>query len=962
MSAAISPVDTTQIHSMLIRRSFVLLLLAAVPAFPAPAHAQRADSSIVAGAVHTPRGAPVPSARVRIDSAHAVRADSAGAFSLRVPSGEPFALHVERAGFAEFTIAIPALQPGDVHRVDVVLTRMTQLGVFAVRASVEPPLVNHTDAATGGTLTARDLEALPSDGRDPLKLAFYVPGVTQATGFFDTAPVLSINGSNSLYTQYFIDGLDNNEGFLGGTRVDLPLSALRRVDVKTNTYGVEFGRSSNGIVNYVTRSGTNDWHGDLFAYGRPGRGFDARPTFTPSNTDPQRFHRYQLGGSGGGALDRDRTFVFGAAEYLDEKTPQAVTTAFGNGAGAQERRQLKLFGRLDEVWSGTQTTTFKVAASNLQLRGEGGGLVVPEADVGQYRLGIIGSVTHRSDVTAHTSNMVSVQVATYHWYYPPTASSLNTPQVYIESPQGALQAIVGSSGFQFDERETQVSLRDELVRQAGTHTLKAGTDVIAAGFRLDGAGTNPHGLYEVANTGNITRSGGFISIRDIPANVQVKSYTVDAILQHVDQSQAVYGLYVEDAWRATPLLNVTYGLRWDYDDITSRGASSPDLTNFQPRASFNWTFAPDRVFRGGAGVYIGKFPYTVYSDATQFGSNGSAAVTFDGAGAPAFGQAPSEQQLLAARGQLPPREIRQTFARGLKNPRSYQATLGYSQQFGPSWGVSFDVVYAATEHLPRLWDLNAVNYTLTAGDTINRPPSFGDAHRPVTPRPGSFRQLTTTDAGGRSEYAGLYTEVQHRFSDTWTADLNWIWSHARNNTEDVNFAATQGNNFKNEWADAVNDRRHVVRLRSVYTPVPRVQLSGIADFQTGQPINWVAGKYDPATGTATYYDLNGSTPGFGDVYLGNLDRFPGLGRNSGRLPSVFNLDLGAGYIVPMGRSRGLELRLDVFNALNSVQESGFANGIAGGGPRVQVGRPGDPIVYTTAAQPRRVQLSARYTF
>ncbi|MDE3053450.1 MAG: TonB-dependent receptor, partial [Gemmatimonadota bacterium] len=644
-----------------------------------------------------------------------------------------------------------------------------ELTAIRVRADSEPPLVNRTNAATGGTLTARDLETLPTDGRDPLQLAFTVPGVAQATGYFDTAPVLTLDGSNSLYTQYFVDGLDNNEGFLGGTRVDLPLSALRRVQVEANTYGLEFGRSSNGIVNYVTRSGTNAWHGDLFAYGRPGRGLDARPAFTPANSDPRGFHRYQVGGSIGGPLRRDRTFVFGAVEYLDEKTPQTVTTAFGDGAGAFERRQGKIFARLDQLWSGSETTTLRMAASGLAYIGEGGGLVVPEADGGQYRVGTSTALTQTSVIGTGWTNTLSAQVATYHWYYPPTGGSFTSPQVYIESPQGALQAIVGSSGFQFDEHELQGSVRDELVHQAGDHTWTLGTDIIAAGFKLDGAATNPLGLYEVVNTGNITRTGAFISIRDIPANVQVKSYTVDAILQHVNQQQAVYGVYAGDAWRATPDLNVTYGVRWDYDDITSRGASHPDLSNLQPRASVAWTFAPGRVLRAGAGVYTGKFPYTIYSDATQFGPNGSAPVTFEGASAPAFGQPPTTQQLLAARSQLPPREIRTMFAHGLRNPRSFQATVGYGQELSSTWAFSMDAVYVATYHLPRLWDLNAVNYALTAADTVNRPASFGDAHRPVTPQPGSYRQLTTTDAGGQSQYVGLYTDVRHRFGDSWSA-------------------------------------------------------------------------------------------------------------------------------------------------------------------------------------------------
>ena len=87
---------------------------------------------------------------------------------------------------------------------------------------------------------------MPTDARDPVALAYNIPGVAQATGFFGDAPRLSINGANSLYTLSSLDGLENNEGFRRGPRIDLSLSALSRLGVLSNGYGAVFGRSGMG--------------------------------------------------------------------------------------------------------------------------------------------------------------------------------------------------------------------------------------------------------------------------------------------------------------------------------------------------------------------------------------------------------------------------------------------------------------------------------------------------------------------------------------------------------------------------------------------------------------------------------------------------------------------------------------------------------------------------------------------
>ena len=275
-----------------------------------------------------------------------------------------------------------------------------------------------------------------------------------------------------------------------------------------------------------------------------------------------------------------------------------------------------------------------------------------------------------------------------------------------------------------------------------------------------------------------------------------------------------------------------------------------------------------------------------------------------------------------------------------------------------------DGVLEETYDLPRSVDLNPISYRLTPADTVDRTTDFGDPYRPVTPVAGSYRRLTTTQTGGRSSYVGLYTQLRRRLSDAWTMSLDWVWSHAKNDTEDINFNATQANCFSqdrvdavtgqpctsDEWADGVNDRRHVVTLRSVYTVRDAVQLSVIGLFQTGQPVNRIA----------FFRDLDGSGVIYGNSFIGNEDRFPGVPRNGERLPSFFELDAGAAWLLHVGAGARLNLRADVFNALNGTQWGGFANGIPGGGSRTQVGYPGDPIVLRSAGRPREVQFSAEW--
>jgi hypothetical protein len=935
------------------------------------------ETAVLAGAVRAQGGAPIVAARVTFDPGGvAGETDAQGRFRLVLPAAVAGAVSIAAVGFSPEELPVPPIPAGATRELAVTLVALHVLDALTVVAQPDRPLLNTQDAATGGAVERAELEALPTDQRDPLSLLFHIPGVAQSTGFFGDAPPLSINGSNSLYTQYTLDGLDNNEGFLGGPRVEFPLGGLAREEALANTYSTEHGRSSNGVINLLSRAGGNATQGELFGYWRPGRPLDARNK-VPDGGDPDLvarqqdgFQRFQLGGGISGPVARDRTFGAFAAEYTNENEDRIGSTALTAFVGTELREKVKLYGRVDHGWSPSQTTTLRAAFSHVNRAGNGSGVVTPEADITTRRIGTLTALTHRSGLAGgRAANTASVQLGTFRWYFPPTESDFTRPQVTVVSPDGVTtEAVVGSSNFIFDEKEIQIQLRDIFETRLGDrHSLRVGADLITAWFELAGAQTNPNGAYVVYNDGNIVRSGEFLSIDDIPADVRVRSYTIDANPQRVDLTQTLIGAFVEDRWRVTPSLLVQAGLRWDYDDITSRGESDADLNNLQPRLSFNWLRTTRSVVRGGIGLYTGKFPYAIYSDAVQFGPAGNAAVTFAEGTAfppPAYGQGPTAADLAALQGQLPAREQRRAFALGLEQPASWQATLGWQQQFGNRWAVSVDAVWVATRNLPRSVDLNAIARPLTAADSVDRTTDFGDPERPITPAPGSYRRLTTTQSGGRARYYALYTSVRRRLSEAWTLDANWVWSRAENDTEDINFNAYQANCFSDEmvdavsgaactsheWADAINDRRHKVTLRSVYT-FGGVRLSVIGDFQTGQPVNRVA----------FFRDLDGSGLIFGNGFVGNNDRFLGVNRNGERLPSFFNLSAGVAYLIDT-RFGGLEFRTDVFNALNGTEWGNFANGIPGGGSRTQLGRPGDPIVLRSPGPPRQIQFSARYVF
>ncbi|NUQ19509.1 MAG: TonB-dependent receptor plug domain-containing protein, partial [Gemmatimonadaceae bacterium] len=383
-----------------------ILLLA--PAVAARAQETR-DSASVRGVAREQAGRPVADAWLRWTPGDATTStDATGRFSLRVPAGVAGTLVIRRVGLEPVTIIVAALRPGEQREIGVTLPPLARLDVVSVVAERARPLVNTADATTGGSIEHTELQRLPTDARDPIALAYNIPGVAQGTGFFGDAPKLSVDGANSLYTQYTLDGLENNEGYLGGPRVEVPLSALARFQVLATTYGADVGRSSNGVVDMESRSGGQRWTGETFVYNRPGIPVDARSAVVPRGENAadfrraqEGFRRTQAGAAGGGPLrvnaaNGTGSYMFGALEYTNENEDRIASTARATFTGREVRDTWKGFGRLDHGWSPTQTTTLRVAASSVNREGRGSGIIAPEADITVQRIGSVSALIHRT--------------------------------------------------------------------------------------------------------------------------------------------------------------------------------------------------------------------------------------------------------------------------------------------------------------------------------------------------------------------------------------------------------------------------------------------------------------------------------------------------------------------------------------------------------------------------------------
>lgn len=233
---------------------------------------------------------------------------------------------------------------------------------------------------------------------------------------------------------------------------------------------------------------------------------------------------------------------------------------------------------------------------------------------------------------------------------------------------------------------------------------------------------------------NARNLGVALSANDLLAlDPRVLDYSVELQPKAFGTTQTLFAMYIEDEWQLSPRLTATLGLRWDYDSLSAKGGRGGDYDNFAPRFAVNYRPDARSSFRFGAGLFYGKIPYTVISDALQRNTTSSAflgqlaqlqqkglipagaalaPLAFDGnlSVSPAcatVSSCPSPTAVQNLRDTAQVNEARILNPNGYDNPYSLQLSAGYQYQLSDTVTIGLDLIYNRSYDLLRLRDLNA---------------------------------------------------------------------------------------------------------------------------------------------------------------------------------------------------------------------------------------------------------------
>ncbi|WP_433984657.1 carboxypeptidase regulatory-like domain-containing protein [Tunturiibacter empetritectus] len=296
-------------------------LLALLVLFTSAAFAQLTTADIL-GTVTDATGAVVPNATIVLtnngtNEKRTTVSNSSGDYTFTLLPVGHYSVSVKAAGFQASIVKDLSVEAGDRARNDVHLLTGSENTVVEVTAST--PLLQADSATVSSTVTAKAVQDLPLNGRNFVQLVDLVPGANPGAGNGlssggrpddrrNNAAGLSVNGQDDTLNNWVVDGVDDNERIIGTIGIKPNVEGIQEITVQTNSYAAEAGRTAGGVINIVTRSGTNAFHGSVYEYFRNDI-FDARQVFQTTGKKPE-LRQNQYGASIGGPIFRDRTFFY----------------------------------------------------------------------------------------------------------------------------------------------------------------------------------------------------------------------------------------------------------------------------------------------------------------------------------------------------------------------------------------------------------------------------------------------------------------------------------------------------------------------------------------------------------------------------------------------------------------------------------------------------------------------------
>jgi outer membrane receptor protein involved in Fe transport len=972
----------------LFARSAILALVAflALAGEPFPARAQEsATTATLSGTARDAAGASVPGTVVTLrnlmtNQTRRVVTEADGSYRITaLPVGD-YEVSAKAEGFTPYINPMVALALGRTTTLDITLR---PAGVSAeVTVNDQPPALDITATSSTTSIDPERIEELPVNSRNYLEFTLLAPGVApsnQTTAMAGRAGASGAPLADSGFTfgglrprsnTISIDGLDNTDETTGAARVALSPEIVREFQIVNNGLSAEFGGAAGGAINVVTKTGSNDWHGDIFTFFQNER-FNAREPFSdPPPASRLRFRRFQPGGALGGPLVRDRLFFYAAAE---QEHLSADDEAEINRAARTRINSLLASG----------------FAPGLSVRSLTGGRFRTGADETEAAL----KLTYIAG-TKHTLNFRFAFTNARDRGDAFNGDVLSDPSargsVYTKDYQFTGSAISVLSPRLINDLRFQASTRRAVTRAGDT----AGPGIEIAGLArfgrpYDAEGTRRETREQFVDNVSLIRSRSEwkagVTVNHISLNNDARDgfgglyifRTLDDFAagrpavwrQAFGDSRARFGVtsfggFLQNQWRATPQLTLNLGARYDVERLPVPFRT--DANNVSPRLGLAWSPEKKWVVRAGLGLYYDRLPLAFLNRAIQ--KNGTQAfeqVANAAAAAQVFAATGGARALTPVSGVTP--SIYRPDPRFV-TPYSVQANVGVELLLSEDVTLRADYFFTRGVHLPRTRNINLlppVILTTTSAaalGVLNPTPQqlgrsvFGPGR--IDPRFDAVYQL---EDSASSTYNGLTLALNKRLSNEFELLASYTFSKATDDASDFDEQPANPFDLRAERALSRQDVRHRFVLSSLFdlpvgeeegkgsneegsdllgTILGHIEVAPIITLSSGRPVNALTGADEERSRA---YPL--------------ASRPLGLARNSLRTRRLINVDLRALKYVPFGERRHLDLVVEFFNLLNRPNVLSV-NPFYGSGA-VPLLNFGAPIAF---AAPRQVRFSIDFEF
>jgi carboxypeptidase family protein/TonB-dependent receptor-like protein len=951
---------TTRSMSLMSRSAIICALVTLGVAIGAPAAAQSGSGvAAIEGTVVDPSDRPIANALVVIVSSETgyertLFTDTRGRyFALALPVSS-YAIEVSSQGFLLTQRGSVRLTVGATETVNFSL----KIGTISERVTVSgaAPRLDKDETAASTVIGARAVADLPIRGRDFTEFAQLTPAIAQESD----RNGLVISGQRSINSNIAIDGTDFNDALQGNQRGGnegvffFPQAAVREFQVVRSGASAEIGRTNSGFVNVVTKSGSNDAHGEAFYYDRE-----------KALTSPDAFNRTlnnqqsQVGGSFGGPIRHDRAFFFVAAEHsllkvpylvqFDAQAPGVTVPAIllaQQGEQSSTNNPTALFARTDAVIGGG---LLNVQGTYTRLNGENFNF-----DTLQINQAVTTNFSRQSDSASIKSGLTSVFGAGLLNEVRGQIATDNRDE--LPNQRTSLVTITGFGSFGGDSgrprayHTTRYELTDQLSATWGAHRVRIGFD-----YNLNNVAQeredNLQGRYDFKSlsdytAGKISRYRQTVLVFD----------PNDALFKGTQREVAAY---LQDKMSLSDRVTLTGGLRWEGQwnpqptrpnpAIPSTALIPNDLGQWQPRGGLAWDVngTGATVIRVSGGLYDARTPATLFQ--RVFTDNGITTVAVDSK----FD--PNILKLLAYPNPLTSVPAGLTisaprvfgFDPNFKNPRSLQASATVEQLLSDDVTLSVSYLHNTTTNLQRRLDRNLFAPTIDATGM----PIF-----PLTRPNPTIGALSINESTARSEYDALALSLTHRLAQHFQVQANYAF--ALNKDDDSNEHLFRRETALNpfdlaaEWTYAKNDVRHNLNVNGL-ADLPGGFMAGAILFaRTGMP-------YTPIIGFDTQNDANDENDRA--IINGHV-----VGRNSFRQPGVFDLDVRLVKAFRFSEGREIELIAEAFNVTRASNLNFGVDAVSPyGTPAQPVITGGQPLFAPSTARfggPRQLQLGMRVVF